>query len=104
VRGYIESRLSGKLTSQELARSAGMSVAGFNRAFRRHLGISPGRYVTEMRVREAARLLLRSEETIDTIADKTGFPNRAYFSRVFKQVTSEAPAAFRRGHRYEMAG
>lgn len=98
VRHHIEARLEGKLTSPALARLAGLSVAGFNRAFRRHFGTSPARYVTETRVREAARLLLQSEESIDAIAQQTGFPNRAYFSRVFKRVTDQAPASFRRRH------
>lgn len=98
VRRHIEENLRAKLTMPLLAKSAGLSVAGFNRAFRRHFAASPARYVTEMRVREAARLLLQTEETIDAIAEQTGFPNRAYFSRVFKQVTDEAPAGFRRKH------
>jgi AraC-like DNA-binding protein len=99
VRGHIENRLGDKLNSPPLARMAGLSVPGFNRAFRRHFGTSPARYVTETRVREAARLLLQSEESIDVVAQQTGFPNRAYFSRVFKKVTREPPAAFRRKHR-----
>ena len=81
-----------------LAKKAGLSLAGFNRLFRRYFGTSPARYVTETRVREAARLLLQSNETIDSIADKTGFPNRAYFSRIFKTVTDLPPAEFRRRH------
>jgi AraC family transcriptional activator of pobA len=55
--------------------------------------------VTETRVREATRLLLLTENTIDAIAERAGFPNRAYFSRVFKKVTGEAPATLRRKHR-----
>lgn len=99
VRQHIEKSLRSKLLADDLARSAGMSPAGFQRAFKRHFGSTPARYVTEMRVREAARLLLQTDETIEAIADQTGFPNRAYFSRVFRQVTDEAPAGFRRKHR-----
>ena len=99
VAGHIEAYLDTRLAVHELARLAGMSPAGFNRAFRRQFGTSPARYVTEMRVREAARRLLQEDKTIDAIAEKTGFPNRAYFSRVFKQVTGEAPAGFRRTHK-----
>lgn len=95
---HIEARFKGRLSSPRLAQLAGLSVAGFNRVFRRHFDTSPARYVTETRVREAAKLLLQSDETIDAIADRTGFPNRAYLSRVFKQVTGEAPASFRRKH------
>jgi transcriptional regulator GlxA family with amidase domain len=62
------------------------------------MGDRAARYVTEMRVREAAKLLLQTDASIDAIAEQTGFPNRAHFSRVFKQVTGAAPAGFRRQH------
>jgi len=101
VRTYIESHLAEKLPAGALARIAGMSIAGFNRAFRKHLGTSPARHVTEIRVREAARLLLQDTPTIDDIAESIGFPHRAYLSRIFKQVTGHSPAAFRRQHRPE---
>jgi YesN/AraC family two-component response regulator len=55
--------------------------------------------VREIRVREAASLLLRTNESLDEIAEKTGFVNRFYMSRVFKKVTKESPAAYRRKHR-----
>jgi transcriptional regulator GlxA family with amidase domain len=99
VAEHIEARLNARLAIQELARLAGMSPASFNRAFRSQFGTSPARYVTEMRLREAARRLLQEDETIEAIAGKTGFPNRAYFSRVFKQITGESPAGFRRRHK-----
>ena len=99
VAEHIEAHLDTRMATQALARLAGMSPAGFNRAFRSQFGTSPARYVTELRVREAARRLLQDDETIDVIADYTGFPNRAYFSRVFKQVAGEAPAGFRRTHK-----
>lgn len=98
IQAYIEARLRTKLLCPALAKLAGLSAAGFNRAFKHHFGTTPMRYVSEMRVREATRLLLQSDETIETIAEKTGFPNRAYFGRVFKQVINESPATFRRKH------
>lgn len=99
VRRHIEAHLDTRMSMAGLAVVAGLSPAGFNRAFKRHFGTSPARFVAEMRVREAARLLLTTRQTIDDIAEETGFPNRAYFSRVFKQITDEAPAGFRRRHR-----
>jgi AraC-like DNA-binding protein len=98
VRRHIEQNFGAVLTNPQLAKLAGLSEAGFNRAFKLHFGTTPVWYVIEMRVREAARLLLQTSETIDSIAERTGFPNRAYFSRVFKKVTDEAPAGFRRKH------
>ena len=95
---HIENRLDTKMSMHELAGLAGMSPASFNRAFKRCLGTSPARHVSEMRVREAARLMLQTDKTIEVIAERTGFPNRAYFSRVFKQIVGESPAGFRRTH------
>lgn len=95
---FIEANINQAITNPELARHAGLSVEGFSRAFRQHYGITPGRYVTEVRVREASRMLLQTDESIEIIADATGFPNRAYFSRVFKKVTDASPANFRSQH------
>jgi YesN/AraC family two-component response regulator len=49
-------------------------------------------------VREAAHLLANTEETLEAIAEKTGFANRHYLSRVFKKVTGDSPASFRHKH------
>lgn len=98
VCNHIEQNLGAPLANPILAGKAGLSVAGFERVFKRHFGTTAARYVTEMRIREAARLLLQTDKTIDAIAELTGFPNRAYFSRVFRQVIDEAPARFRRKH------
>ena len=99
VRRAIEENPGAELSNPTLAQLAGLSVAGFERVFKHHFGTTAARYVTEMRIREAARLLLHTSETIEAIADQTGFPNRAYFSRVFNAVTHEPPARFRRRHR-----
>ena len=104
VRRHIEENFGAVLANPDLAKLGGLSEAGLNRGFKRHFGTTPARYVTEMRVREAARLLLHSGETIDAIAEKTGFPNRAYFSRIFKKITGDAPAGFRRTHRRRELG
>jgi len=99
IKPYIEDHLGEPLPNPVLARRTGMSVTGFERAFKRHFGTTAAQYVSEMRVREAGRLLLQTSDSIDEIAAATGFPNRAYLSRVFKKVTGESPAAFRRSHR-----
>ena len=99
VRRVIEERFGKALPNSDLARVAGLCVAGFERTFKRHFGTTPARYVAELRVREAAHLLLQTDQTLDAIAAQTGFPNRAYFSRVFKNITAEPPAGFRRNHR-----
>ncbi len=101
---HIETEYGSPLAIAALAREAAMSVRGFTAAFRRACGKSPARYITEIRVREAAHLLLETAESIDAIAERTGFPNRHHFSRVFKATTGEPPAQFRLRHGEEGFG
>jgi len=95
---YIKEHIGESLPNPLLAQRAAMSIDGFCRSFRKHFGTPPARFVSEIRVNEAGRLLLKTRETIEDIAEKTGFPNRAYFTRVFKKTTNESPAEFRKKH------
>jgi len=92
---FIKSHLNEKMPNQRLAKEAGMSVESLSRLFRNHLNISPAQYVNKIRISHASHMLEQTDMTIDFIAEITGFPNRAYFSRVFKQVSTLSPAEFR---------
>lgn len=92
---YIEAHADRKIPNNELARQAGISVEGVYRLFRTHLDTSPAHYVNQIRIRNASHLLAQHDYSIDEVAEFTGFPNRAYFSRIFKQITDMTPAAFR---------
>ncbi len=95
---HIEHNYASPLPNAELARRAGMSVESFARTFKKHFSTTPADFVTRTRVREASRLLLKTLDSIESIAEATGFPNRSYFSRVFAKVTGEPPASFRKAH------
>lgn len=95
---YIEQHFAEPLYVPDLARLAGLSESAFARLFRRHRGIPPRQFVVQVRVREAAHLLLHTELTIEDVAQRAGFPNAFYFGRVFKRLTGEPPARFRHQH------
>lgn len=98
ARGQIEKHHAEPLRIADLAREAGMSVRGFAEAFKRHHGVSAHQFHIRARVREAAHLLANTSQTLEDIAEMTGFPNRHYFSRVFKRLTGDSPAHFRHKH------
>ncbi len=95
---HIEKEPANQLTIPQLARMSGLSVRGFSKAFKRSQGTTAAKFISRVRVREAAQLLANSTETVDIIAERTGFPNRDYFSRVFKKITGESPGLFRQKH------
>jgi AraC-like DNA-binding protein len=95
---HIDEHYASPLKLPELARLAGLCTRGFSKAFKRHQGVTPGHYLTQVRVRQAAELLVRTDRSLEEIAERTGFPNRYYLSRVFKRLTGDSPAHFRDKH------
>ncbi|AQT69189.1 Arabinose operon regulatory protein [Anaerohalosphaera lusitana] len=95
---YIATNCDKQLSNSHLAQVACMSIEGLSKMFRTHMGTSPAAYVTQIRIKQASYLLLNTSESIDRIAEKTGFPNRNYFSRVFKKISNQSPAQFRQLH------
>jgi AraC-like DNA-binding protein len=91
----MENEHAKPLSMADIARTSGLCLRGFTQAFKSHQGVTPGRFLIQVRVREAASLLANSKAGIEDIAEKTGFPNRHYFSRVFKRLTGDSPAQFR---------
>ena len=95
---YIDAHLAELLPNAKLAELAHASESHFIRMFRRIVGSTPARHVQERRVSSAVELLLRSNLSIDEIAERCGFANRYHFSRVFAQRMSHPPARFRALH------
>ncbi len=94
----IEAEYARPLSVPDLARTAGLSVRGFAKTFKQLQGVTPGRFLSQVRVRESAFQLANTSLSVEQIAEQAGFPNRHYFSRVFKQVTGDSPAHFRTQH------
>lgn len=80
----------------ETARACGVDLRTFLRRFRAETGESPQQFSRRIRVEAACRYLLYSDKSIEEIAELTGFPDRYYFSRVFRQLQQKSPALFRR--------
>ena len=95
---YLETEYPKGLSVGDLARTAGLSVRGFAKIFKQTEGVTPGHFLSRVRVRESALLLANTPLSVEQIAERTGFPNRHYFSRVFKRVTGDSPAHFRDQH------
>lgn len=78
------------------AKEAGLSVSRFSERFKKHCGVSAMAYFTELRIQRACELLDRSELHIGEIAEKLGFADPLYFTRLFRKHTGMPPTAYRR--------
>ncbi|GBF75138.1 hypothetical protein PA598K_03523 [Paenibacillus sp. 598K] len=83
-----------------LAEQLGLTPVQLTRRFRAAYDVTPQAYATELKIREAGRLLAGSRLTLHEIAARCGYENGYYLSRVFRQQTGLSPTQYRR--RYQL--
>lgn len=89
---------------EELAERLEVSAAHLSRAFAKKTGISPGKYITRVRI-EYAKLLLRDPSTtVAYVAEASGFANANYFAKVFRRETGMSPSEYLEGNPGRFSG
>lgn len=79
-----------------LARQCAVSETYFRRRFKIAYGVSPKTYVIHLKLEFAARLLESHLYTVNETAEKAGFTDTKYFSRLFKQHYGKSPARYKK--------
>lgn len=95
----IHQRAREPVTLDQLAILAKMSPAAFSRFFKRATGRTFKRYLNEVRVETACRLLVMTELSVTEICYESGFQNVSNFNRRFLQIRSINPMEYRRQRR-----
>ncbi len=95
---YLEGDICGPLTLRDLSSVFFMSEGHLCRLFKREMGLSIMAYVKQVRIRTAARLLLKSDEPVSVIGQRVGLADPNYFCRAFKSVMGVSPTEYRRAH------
>lgn len=93
----IEKKFSIDLKVANISRECGMSESRFAHLFQQCLGTSPIKYLQARRIEAAQKLLISQTCSINEVAEKVGFNDPLYFSKVFKKLTGQNPRAFRVG-------
>jgi AraC family transcriptional regulator len=93
---YIETNLSSKIRSNELAKLVGLSLSHFSRAFKDTFGDSPHGYVMRRRLERAQGLILATNIPLLQIAMECGLADQAHLNRLFDKFVGESPGAWRR--------
>lgn len=91
---FMRSSFHRPLSVNELADQAAMSPSHYAHSFREVAGVSPMRYLRDLRLDEARALLLRGDVRTSEAAARTGFESTAHFSREFKSRFDASPTAY----------
>ncbi len=94
---WIETHSRHPVVIAELARLAAMSPFHFLRTFRAVVGMTPHQYLLRTRLHSACLELRGGDDTISTIAFRTGFSDLSTFNRQFRRIVGMSPGVFRAG-------
>ncbi|MGH3750424.1 MAG: helix-turn-helix domain-containing protein [Micromonosporaceae bacterium] len=89
-------RLHQPLTVSTLAGHANISPRTLARRFTDQLGIGPGRWLLQQRIRAARILLEETDLPVETVASRVGLSSAANLRRRFHTMVRTTPAAYRR--------
>ncbi len=88
--------LSQNISVTAICKDHFVSETAFRKYFGQVYGTSPVKYINEMRIREAEKLLLETDMKVEEIAYRCGFNDVKYFSRVFSKLRGCSPSEFRK--------
>ncbi|WP_438433437.1 AraC family transcriptional regulator [Gorillibacterium sp. sgz500922] len=96
---FIQANYQRKLTIPMLAAHVGLERSHFTKQFQASVGVPPYEFITRYRLEQGVRLLLHTDQPVETIAYSVGFSEPSYFARRFSERFGSAPSVFRRIHR-----
>jgi LacI family transcriptional regulator len=80
----------------QLARDLNVSRRVLERHFQEAIGRSPARELRRARMALAQRLLRGTDLSIDLISERCGYEHARHFTEMFRKMTGETPAKYRR--------
>lgn len=95
LRVWMADPLTADLSVPALARRVAISPRNFQRVFTSETGQTPARYVEELRLETSRRLLERTTQSLDEIADRCGFASADVLGRAFTRVLLTTPSEYR---------
>lgn len=96
ARRYIEANCMEPLSLGTVAETVHLSPAYFSKLFKSELGIGFSEYLVNVRMKKSQELLLRTDDSIRSIAERVGYPDEKYFCRLFKKQVGIKPSEYRK--------
>ena len=92
---FMHLKYAEKLTVNDVAKSANMSVSHFSRTFKTEIGMPPLEKLIEIRLSKARQMLDNTARSISQVAVDCGFATPSHFSTAFSRSFGVSPSQYR---------
>lgn len=96
---YVDGHIASPIRVADLCALIQRSQGHFSRACKHTFGVTPHAFVTQRRLKLAARYMLETDACLSDIALSCGFSDQAHLCKQFRLATGHTPAAWRRARR-----
>lgn len=101
---FIKNNYFMDISLRQVAEQVDISTNYLSSLFKKELHISFIDYINQVRIDKAKELLLSTHLKIYQIAQKVGFADESYFSRIFKRITGLRPNEFKKQNAVVLEG
>jgi len=96
IYNYTMNNFKKKISLEEIAKIAYVSPNSFCRYFKSHTGKTYSRFLIEVRVGHACKLLIEDKYSASKICYESGFNNFSNFNRHFRMITGKSPLEYKK--------
>ena len=93
---YMEENVIPDKSIAEISAMCGVSVGLFEKLFKAHYGVTPMEFLNAQKIFFIKELLRDKNNSLEEIAEKTGYCDSGYLCRIFKKKTGMTPGEYRK--------
>lgn len=93
---FIHENLDQPIRVEQLAELCHISETHFRRKFSESVHMTPVEYINRIRIKAACEELRKTNNSVSSIAEKTGFPTLSTFNRNFLSIMGVSPNQWRK--------
>jgi YesN/AraC family two-component response regulator len=93
---YIDQHLKDEITQKDVAAHVHLNPSYLSVLFKEQVNVTFSEYVTRRKIQRAKELLISTTLPISEIAEEVGYKTAKYFIKMFKDMESITPSAYRK--------
>ena len=91
---YMNQHYGEDITLKSLAEKVNKSASYFSCIFKKEMGVNFNEYLNQVRIKNAMEMLRLPDVVIYEVAEKTGFHDYKYFTKVFRKLCGCSPTEY----------